>query len=230
MDAKVRDQVITPRIGKPVEIAALWIAACSHLAAFAKALNEPSAPFGDAAALAIHSFDRYWNERGFLMDVIDGPSGDDAAVRPNQIIAAALPTTPLTQERRRTVVDCVSSLLLTSLGLRTLAPSDAAYRGRYAGDQPTRDIAYHNGTAWPWLIGAFVDAYLLANPGREAEAKRVLEPLVLHLRDAGLGSVSEVADGDPPHRPGGCPAQAWSVAELLRSWIRVTSPNRTSAR
>ena len=222
MDAKVGDWVVTPRIGKPVEINALWLHALTRMAEWATALGatDDATEYRRWLSQGRVSFAaRFWYAAGgFLYDVVDGPEGDDGSLRPNQIIATALPEAPLSAGIRRRVVAAVAQHLLTPLGLRSLAPGDDLYRGRYAGDIWQRDGAYHQGTVWPWLIGPFIDSHL-AVYGDRAQARRILEPLATHLGTAGLGSVSEIFDGDPPHTPGGCYAQAWSVAELLRSWL-----------
>ena len=222
MDAKVGDWVVTPRIGKPVEINALWLHALTRMAEWATALGatDDATEYRRWLSQGRASFAaRFWYAGGeFLYDVVDGPEGDDGSLRPNQIIATALPETPLSADQRRRVVEAVAQHLLTPLGLRSLAPGDDLYRGRYAGDVWQRDGAYHQGTVWPWLIGPFIDSHL-AVYGDRARARRLLEPLAAHLGTAGIGSISEVFDGDPPHTPGGCYAQAWSVAELLRSWL-----------
>lgn len=240
MDALVDGRVITPRHGKPVEVQALWINAL----AAAERLDGPDAA-GPAAerrrrllAQAERSFAvRFWNDAtGCLYDVVDegGAAGaDDARLRPNQILAVGgLPRALLAGPRARSVVDAVERELWTPLGLRTLAPSDARYRGTYAGDVTQRDEAYHMGTAWPWLLGPFVEAWIAVRGGtREAalEAeRRFVEPLRAHLSAAGLGHVSEIADGDAPWTPRGCPFQAWSVGELLRLERRVL-PAATAA-
>jgi predicted glycogen debranching enzyme len=219
MDAKVGDYVVTPRIGKPVEIQALWVNA---LAAAARL----SPVFSRWVAAAQASFEaRFWNEAtGSLNDVVDvdhQPGRVDAALRPNQIFAAGgLPVSLLSAERTRLVVDIVEAQLWTPLGLRSLAPSDPAYVPHYQGGVWQRDTAYHQGTVWPWLMGAFVEAWLksrgsTASAKREAE-QRFIAPLRAHLNRAGIGHVSEIADAEPPHTPRGCPFQAWSVSELLR--------------
>ena len=222
MDAKVGDWVVTPRIGKPVEINALWLHALARMAEWATALGatDDATAYRRWLSQGMASFAaRFWYAAGgFLYDVVDGPEGDDGSLRPNQVIATALPETPLSADQRRRVVAAVAEHLLTPVGLRSLAPGDDHYRGRYAGDVWQRDGAYHQGTVWPWLIGPFIDSHL-AVYGDQARARRPLEPLAAHLGTAGLGSVSEIFDGDPPHTPGGCYAQAWSVAELLRSWL-----------
>ncbi|MDE2992917.1 MAG: glycogen debranching enzyme N-terminal domain-containing protein [Chloroflexota bacterium] len=222
MDAKVGDWVVTPRIGKPVEINALWLHALNRMAEWAIALGatDDATEYHRWLSQGAASFAaRFWYAAGgFLYDVVDGPEGDDGSLRPNQVIATALPETPLSADQRRRVVEIVTEHLLTPMGLRSLAPGDDHYRGSYTGDVWQRDGAYHQGTVWPWLIGPFIDSHL-AVYGDRVRARRLLEPLAAHLGTAGLGSVSEIFDGDPPHTPGGCYAQAWSVAELLRSWL-----------
>lgn len=222
MDAKVGDWVVTPRIGKPVEINALWLHALTRMAEWATALGatDDATEYRHWLRKGSASFAaRFWyTAGGFLYDVVDGPEGDDGSLRPNQVIATSLPETPLSADQRRRVVEIVTEHLLTPMGLRSLAPGGDDYRGRYAGDVWQRDGAYHQGTVWSWLIGPFIDSHL-AVYGDRVRARRLLEPLAAHLGTAGLGSVSEIFDGDPPHTPGGCYAQAWSMAELLRSWL-----------
>jgi predicted glycogen debranching enzyme len=218
MDAKVGDWVVTPRIGKPVEINALWYNALCSLVEFAHRLGEPTDRYGALAEQARAGFGRFWNEEmGYCTDVIDGPDGDDPALRPNQLLAVSLPHSPLNAQQQRAVVDVCARHLLTSHGLRSLAPDDPAYVGHYGGDQRQRDSAYHQGTVWAWLIGPFVSAHLRVYGDRD-QARSFLQPLFRHLADHGVGSVSEIFDGDPPFTPRGCIAQAWSVAELLRAW------------
>jgi glycogen debranching enzyme len=230
MDAKVGDWVVTPRIGKPVEIQALWINALR----IAKGFTEE---FAGHLRTATESFeDRFWNaEGGGLYDVVDVDhvaGAVDGRFRPNQIFAVGGLPHPLVDpqtERARRIVDAVEARLLTPLGLRTLSREDPGYCPRYAGGVLQRDGAYHQGTAWPWLAGAFVDAWVRVRGGTE-EAKnearaRFLAPLVAHLDQAGLSHVSEVADGDPPHAPGGCPFQAWSVGESLRIDRVILAPS-----
>jgi predicted glycogen debranching enzyme len=219
MDAKVGDWVVTPRIGKPVEVQALWLNALWIGSAFSdhwRALHD--------RALAAFQ-ERFWNEAdGCLYDVVDPghvAGAADATFRPNQIFAVGgLPFPILEGERARRVVDAVEAKLATPLGLRSLAPDNPAYVGRYEGGPRQRDGAYHQGTVWPYLAGAFVDAWVRVRGGTDeakAEARaRFLAPLLAHLDGAGLGHVSEIADGDAPHQPRGCPFQAWSVGELLR--------------
>jgi predicted glycogen debranching enzyme len=219
MDAKIGDHVITPRIGKPVEIQALWINAL-------RIAGRWSDRWVATASAALAAFQaRFPNpENGGLFDVVDvdhRAGENDKRVRPNQIFAVGgLPYAVLEGDLARGVVDLVERMLLTPLGLRSLAPEDADYVPHYRGGPAERDAAYHQGTVWPWLIGPFVEAWLRVNGQTEtakAEARaRFMPPLVAHLETAGLGHVSEVADGDPPHTPGGCPFQAWSLGELIR--------------
>jgi len=219
MDAKVGDWVITPRIGKPVEVEALWLNALRIGGEFRSEWHSLFAR-GTGAFRA-----RFWNEpRGCLYDVVDAdhrPGTADATFRPNQIFAVGgLPFPLLEGDRARRVVDAVEARLWTPLGLRSLAPGELGYTGRYEGGVHERDGAYHQGTVWPWLIGPFVEAWVRVRRGtREAKREarsRFLDPLLAHLDEAGLGHISEIADGDPPHTPRGCPFQAWSVGEALR--------------
>jgi predicted glycogen debranching enzyme len=219
MDAKVGDWVVTPRIGKPVEIQALWInalAAGYDLISGGVSLYER----------AMESFrQKFWNEsQKCLFDVIDSdhePGKVDPAIRPNQIFAVGgLPESLLDGERARRVVDTVESHLYTPLGLRSLSPDDASYRASYCGGVWDRDGAYHQGTVWCWLIGPFVEAWVHVRgdsaPIRKAARERFLKPLLDHLQTAGLRHISEIADASPPHTPRGCPFQAWSLGEFLR--------------
>ncbi|MBN1486344.1 MAG: amylo-alpha-1,6-glucosidase [Anaerolineae bacterium] len=216
MDAKVEDWVVTPRIGKPVEINALWFHALLTMAEFARILGEPDVPYTTAAECVGESFSRFWNpELNCCYDVLDGPDGDAAAIRPNQIFAVSLLHSPLSPEQQRAVVEVCEQHLLTPYGLRSLAPGDAAYIGHYGGDLRTRDAAYHQGTTWGWLIGPFVTAHLRVYQDKE-KAYGFLQPLLKHLETHAVGSLSEIFDGDAPFTPRGCYAQAWTVAELLR--------------
>ncbi len=227
MDAKVGDWVVTPRIGKPVEIQALWYNALRIAAAW-------NPRWSDLAARAKASFLLRFPDphTGGLCDVADAdhvPGAVDRSVRPNQIFAVGgLPFPLMEGEAARPVVECVESNLLTPLGLRTLSPDDPHYVPHYAGSPRQRDGAYHQGTVWPWLIGAFTQAWLRVNgdtQGNRALAQeRFVAPLMAHLDTAGLGHVSEVADGDAPHKPGGCPFQAWSLGELIRARA-MTAPS-----
>jgi len=225
MDAKVGDWVVTPRRGKPVEIQALWYNAVCILEDLAMQLGDETGRkrYNGMAALTKWSFNRLlWNEKGgYLYDVVNG-GPPDASIRPNQIFAVSLPHSMLSPERAKQVLDTVRQHLLTPYGLRSLAPSDPQYRGRYTGDGRSRDGAYHQGTVWPWLMGAFITAYLKVNERSEPalrQAEQWLTPLKEHLSEAGLGHISEIFEGDVPHRPVGCVAQAWSVAEILRAIV-----------
>ena len=225
MDAKVGDWVVTPRRGKPVEIQALWYNAVCIMEDFAARLKDESARkrYNSMAAVTKWSFNRlFWNEKGgYLYDVVNG-GPPDASIRPNQILSVSLAHSMLSTERATQVVNVVQEHLLTPYGLRSLAPCDPQYRGRYTGDGASRDGAYHQGTVWPWLMGPFITAFIKVNGGSEAarrQAEEWLNPLKDHLSDAGLGHISEIFDGDPPQRPVGCIAQAWSVAEILRATV-----------
>jgi predicted glycogen debranching enzyme len=221
MDSKVGDWVVTPRLGKPVEVNALWFNALATHASFAEALGKSPAPYQKLAEQARVGFQRFWNAgANCCFDVIDGPDGNDTSLRPNQIFAAALEASPLTATQQRAVVDVCARELLTSFGLRSLADGDVRYRGHYGGDQLQRDGAYHQGTVWGWLIGPFIDAFLRVTGDRE-QALSYLAPFENHLRIHGLGTASEIFDGDPPFAPNGCFAQAWTVAEVLRVWTVI---------
>ncbi|MBI2371113.1 MAG: glycogen debranching enzyme family protein [Deltaproteobacteria bacterium] len=221
MDAKVGKWVVTPRIGKPVEVNALWYNALCAMARFARRLGQLVDPWDTLAARVREGFARFWNEgAGCCYDVIDAPEGDDRALRPNQIFAVSLPESPLSPERQRQVVDACARHLLTSFGLRSLTPGHPQYQGRYAGGPRERDGAYHQGTVWGWLLGPFVRAHLRVYHDPEA-ARAFLLPMAHHLTDYGVGSIAEIFDGDPPFTPRGCIAQAWSVAETLRAWLQV---------
>ena len=216
MDAIVDGTVITPRIGKPVEVNALWYNALLAMVAFAERLNEPSESFQTQADAALSGFERFWNaQTGYCFDVLDGPGGNDASLRPNQLLAVSLPQSPLAADRQLAVVDACAHALLTSHGLRSLAPTDPSFVGFYGGDQAHRDGAYHRGTVWAWLIGPFVDAHMRVHAD-PAAGRRFLEPFGDHISAAGVGTISEIFDGDAPFTPRGCIAQAWSVGEILR--------------
>jgi predicted glycogen debranching enzyme len=228
MDAKVDDWVVTPRIGKPVEINALWYNALRIMADFAHAVGESVEPYTLLADQAAAGFARFWNEAGgYCYDVIDGPDGDDATLRPNQLFAVSLPHSPLTLAQQRAVVDACARRLLSSHGLRSLTSDHPDYTGHYGGDRRTRDAAYHQGTVWAWLIGPFVSAHLRVYHD-PAMARSFLQPLLQHLAGGCMGTLSEVFDGDPPFAPRGCFAQAWSVAEVLRAWQATETEQRKS--
>jgi len=231
MDAKVDDWVVTPRIGKCVEINALWYNALRVMETLAGELHQDSAAaeYQKAADRARQGFQRFWNpSRSALYDVIDGPEGEagpdgnrrDDRLRPNQIFAVSLPHSPLDASRQQAVVDVCARELLTSHGLRSLGRREPGYRPRYRGERRERDGAYHQGTVWAWLIGPFVDAHYRVH-GDAAAARSFLEPLILHLQDGCLGTLGEIFDGDPPFAARGCFAQAWSVAEVLRTWLAL---------
>jgi predicted glycogen debranching enzyme len=220
MDAKVGDWVVTPRIGKPVEINALWHFALTSLGKWARLLGDArnAADYERAAARVAASFaDAFWYAEGeYLYDVIDGVNRD-ASLRPNQIFAVSLGTDLLSPERARAVVEACSRHLLTPVGLRSLAPGDLRYAARYGGGPRERDGVYHQGTVWAWLLGPFVLAHHRVY-GDAKLANDLLSGLAAHLSEACLGSISEIFDADPPHAPRGCCAQAWSVSETLRAW------------
>jgi predicted glycogen debranching enzyme len=229
MDARAGDQLLTPRWGCPVEVNALWYALLAFLerSLLAAGRDREAAQWDARRRLAAQSFlARFWlggSEGGYLADRWhDGVP--DLAVRPNMVVAAALEHSPLSQEQRAAIVARVERELLTPVGLRTLSPNDPAYQGRYSGGPATRDVAYHQGTAWPWLLGFYVEACLRARgrrPEEIARLRRLLDGFADQLQVHGLLHVSEVHDGDPPYRPGGAPAQAWSTAELLRAFRLV---------
>jgi predicted glycogen debranching enzyme len=232
MDAKVGDWVVTPRIGKPVEINALWCNALQIVGAIAERLmhRQTAERLKLQARTAIASFrDRFWYAQGrYLYDLIDGPeSAADASLRPNQLLALALPHALLDPARARRVLEACERELLSSYGMRTLEPADPRYLGRYQGDQWQRDSAYHQGTVWAWLLGAFARAHYALYRDRE-RAVSYLAPLEQHLIDACIGQVGEIFDGDPPHRPRGCFAQAWSVAEILHAWHQIHGALRST--
>ena len=234
MDAKVGDWVVTPRHGKPVEIQALWYNALRVLEHFADRFNEQDArqQYGAMADKACASFnEKFWNrETGCLYDVVNGECRD-ASIRPNQVIAVSLANTMLSKERAASVLGVVERELLTPRGLRTLAPGNPNYIGRYEGGPATRDGAYHQGTVWPWLMGPYITACVktFGEAGRRFAATW-LDNFEEHLNEACLGQVSEIFDGDAPHTPRGCVAQAWSVAELLRALVEDVHETAKSTR
>ena len=226
MDAKVDGWVVTPRRGKAVEINALWYNALRLLEAWTR--EEGRA--GDAARLGMlaertyRSFnERFWYaEGGYLYDVVDAETGgNDTACRPNQVLAISLDHPVLDRARWAAVMEVAEHRLLTPVGLRSLAPGHPDYKAKYDGDLRARDAAYHQGTVWAWLIGPFVDAWLKLHPGEEARARSFLQGFVPHLGGACIGSISEIFDAEAPYTPRGCVAQAWSVAEVLRCWIKT---------
>ncbi len=235
MDAKVGDWVVTPRHGKPVEIQALWYNALCIMEDLARKFgDEPGQKrYRNMATVASWSFNRlFWNENtGCLYDVTNG-APPDPSIRPNQIFTVSLPHSMLSRERAKAVVEKVQEHLLTPYGLRSLAPTDPQYRGRYTGGPVERDGAYHQGTVWPWLLGPFITAYVKVNGGSDVARRQAAEwlaPLKDHLADAGLGHISEIFDGDAPQRACGCVAQAWSVAEILRAYVEDVKGIRPAA-
>lgn len=221
MDAKVGDWVVTPRVGKPVEVNALWFNALRSMEALAGRLGRDGTLYAALAGQVLQGFQRFVRPDGAgLLDVLDGPEGDDGRLRPNQILAVSLPYSPLDPEAAISVLRTCGRALLTSCGLRSLAPSDPSYRPHYRGGVWDRDGAYHQGPVWGWLLGHYALAeYRVTGDARAARAR--LEPLADHLLDAGLGTVSEIFDGAPPHYPRGAPAQAWSVACTLEALWRL---------
>lgn len=228
MDAKVGDWVVTPRIGKPVEINALWYSGLCVLTQLAEAIGQPldAAFYRGHAQAAAAGFARFFiPERGFCFDVLDGPEGNDASLRPNQIFAVSLPHSALSSEQQRALVDACAAALYTPRGLRSLAPTDPSYLGSYVGNVHSRDAAYHQGTVWGFLLGPFALAHYRVY-GDAGRAQEYLLPMLDHLREAGLGQLGEIFDGDAPHAPRGCTAQAWSVAEWLRAFRCLASPTQ----
>ncbi len=221
MDAKIGDWVVTPRYGKPVEIQGLWFNALRIMEEFAAAFRDTARQqlYASLAQKAKRSFNsQFWNgAAGCLFDVV-GPDGPDPSMRPNQIFAVSLYHSMLDSSRAEQVVAAVQRELLTPYGLRTLASGDSRYARQYQGDSRARDSAYHQGTVWPWLLGPFIEAYLRVHEHSDqavAQAREWMEPLRVRMSEYGLGQVSEVCDAEPPYSPGGCIAQAWSVAQLL---------------
>ena len=225
MDAKVDDWVVTPRRGKAVEINALWYNALRLLEAWLREEqhDDESARVGAAAARAYQSFnERFWYDDGdYLYDVVDGDHGADAACRPNQIFAVSLRHAVLDPARWEQVVSVVREHLLTPVGLRSLSADHPDYKAQYDGDLRARDAAYHQGTVWAWLIGPFIDAWLKLHPMDRTGARRFLDGFATHLSEACIGSISEIFDGQRPFTPRGCVAQAWSVAEVLRAYLKT---------
>ena len=219
MDALVNGEVITPRCGKPVEINALWYNALRTMSAFAATLGKDASQYEQMAETTKQGFKRFWNQdTGYCFDVLDTPEGtNDPALRPNQIFALSLPESPLDRKQQQSVIQACERSLLTSYGLRSLDRHHPQYQGHYGGDRYERDSAYHQGTVWGWLIGAFALAHLRVY-GDGDRSLSFLTPAIEHLTNAGLGSISEIFDGDAPFTPRGCIAQAWSVAEVLRAW------------
>ena len=229
--------VVTPRQGKPVEIQALWYNALRVMEHLAGKFNDGKAKknYAAMAERASASFNQlFWNEdAGCLYDVVNGDMRD-GAIRPNQVLAISLRNSMVSKEKAESILRVVERELLTPRGLRTLSPKDPNYVARYEGDPRSRDGAYHQGTVWPWLMGPYITACVktFGESGRQAAADW-LEQFGEHLREACLGQVSEIFDGDAPHAPRGCAAQAWSVAELLRAAVEdvyTLKPNSRVAR
>jgi predicted glycogen debranching enzyme len=216
MDVKIGDWVVTPRTGKPVEINALWYNALMTMREFAWVLNERFGDYLQMAERVKASFSRFWNG-AYCYDVLDTTNGHDATLRPNQLFAVSLHHSPMSLEQQKAIVEVCARYLLTPHGLRSLSRDDEAYHGIYIGDPFQRDSTYHQGTVWGWLIGPFVQAHLRVYRDKAA-ARGYLDSLLRHLDDHGLGTISEIFDGDAPYTPRGCFAQAWSVAEVLRVW------------
>jgi predicted glycogen debranching enzyme len=228
MDAKMGDWVVTPRRGKAVEINALWYNALQILAQWLRETDHPmeAEKYAGHAQRARVSFNqRFWfAEGGYLYDVVDCDGVEnthDRSCRPNQVFAISLDYPVLDQERWAPLMDVAEKKLLTPVGLRSLSPDDPAYKPIYSGDLRSRDGAYHQGTVWAWLIGPFIDAWLRLHPNDPKSARKFLESFPEHLGEAGIGTISEVFDAREPHREGGCIAQAWSVAEVLRCWVNT---------
>jgi predicted glycogen debranching enzyme len=222
MDAKIGDEVITPRTGKPVEVNALWYNALKIMEFFSDRFSYLTGRdyYAVMADLAKKNFNQlFWNkEAQCLFDCVNG-SQADPSIRPNQIFAISLPFAILKTERHRAVLKKVEQELLTPYGLRSLSPEDSKYVGKYSGNAIQRDRIYHQGTVWAWLLGPYITAYLRVHgrtPKTMEKVNTLLEPFRDHLYEAGLGTISELFDGDPPHEPNGCISQAWSVAEILR--------------
>ncbi len=233
MDAKVGDWVVTPRRGKAVEINALWYNALRILENWCRQTGDLAAAqsVAERAETTLRSFNaRFWNEsRGYLYDIVDGEGGDDPSLRPNQVFAISLDHPVLDSSRWPAVLQAVHKQLLTPFGLRSLGPDEPDYKSRYDGDLRARDAAYHQGTVWPWLIGPFIDAWLRVHPGDFKTARGFLAGFEPHLHAACIGSISEVFDAKAPFYPRGCVAQAWSVAEVLRTWVKTEPKGWTLA-
>jgi predicted glycogen debranching enzyme len=228
MDAKVGEWAVTPRAGKACEINALWYNALKTASSLGTLLGKDISSYEALAVGAASNFENvFWNpENNCLFDMVyqdeTGNQVKDPAIRPNQIFSVGLPYTMLSPEKEKAIVDRVEKDLLTPFGLRTLSRDNPLYKGHYHGDAVSRDIAYHNGTVWPWLLGAYVKAYRkVHNYSKESleDMRALLQGFDMHLEIAGIGTISEVFDGDYPYSPGGCISQAWSVAEVLRAYV-----------
>jgi predicted glycogen debranching enzyme len=217
MDAKIGDWVVTPRHGKPVEINALWINLLRVVEWIGSKIGEDTSEAVQLAEQGERHFEaKFWHElRGHYLDTCEP---NDASLRPNQVLAMSLPFSPVDPEHAKRALEVVRQELLTPVGLRTLGPKEPGYKGRFEGPLPELDAAYHQGTVWPWLLGSFVTA-LVKYTGDVAEGRRIIKEAREMLAEYGIGGISEVYDGDAPHRPNGCPWQAWSVAEIRRAWL-----------
>jgi predicted glycogen debranching enzyme len=226
MDAKVGDWVVTPRIGKPVEVNALWYSALRTMSQFAQRLGKSAELYNRMSESTRKGFQRFWNDaKGYCFDVLDGPDGNDDSLRPNQLLAISLLANRsgqvlplLTSQQQQSIMNICGRSLLTFHGLRSLDPNNPSYQGHYGGDRIHRDGAYHQGTVWGWLLGPYVLAHL-AVFGNSAQSSQFLAAIAPHLLTAGLGTMSEIFDGDAPMEAKGCIAQAWSVGEVLRAWM-----------
>jgi 4-alpha-glucanotransferase len=227
MDAMVDGLVVTARQGKPVEVNALWFNALMCMVQFSQLIGKKSEIFRTRAAQARTGFHRFLKPDGGLYDVLDGPEGDDGSIRPNQILAVTLHYSPLSPPAQALVLAEARHHLLTSYGLRSLAAQHPGYRPRYGGNMHERDSAYHQGTAWSWLLPHYAMAEYRVSGNAELAQSR-LAPMRDHLLDAGLGMISEIFDGEPPHEPRGAPSQAWSVACVLEAWVKLERVRRTA--
>jgi predicted glycogen debranching enzyme len=229
MDAKVDDWVVTPRRGKAVEINALWYNALRLMVDWLRQAGDvdKAAQLEKHAQQCYDSFQkRFWYEQGnYLYDVVDceNSGGDDHSLRPNQVFAISLDFPVLAKGKWLPVLDCVQRHLLTPFGLRTLAPSEKEYRSKYYGNLRARDAAYHQGTVWPWLIGPYIDAWMKVHPDRIDEAHGLLDSFKETRQNTAVGSIAEITDAVAPYTARGCVAQAWSVAEVLRSLVKLAT-------
>jgi predicted glycogen debranching enzyme len=226
MDAKVGDWVVTPRRGKAVEINALWYNALCVTASWLEIIGDTdrARELSSAAARVYNNFNtRFWSSQlGYCYDVVDSDGGNnDSSLRPNQLLSISLPHAVLAEDKWKPVLGIIREKLLTPYGLRSLAPGEANYKPRYDGDLLARDAAYHEGTVWAWLIGPYFDAWLRAHPGDWKTARALLASFDIEMSLAGIGTISEIFDADPPFEPRGCIAQAWSVAEVLRCELKL---------
>ena len=226
MDSKIGDWVVTPRTGKPIEINALWINALEDMSQFAGMLGSSRELYQQLSGKAKINFQKFWNaNRNCCFDVLDSPGvGSDPTLRPNQIFAVSLSENLLSPDQRKAIVDVCASQLLTPVGLRSLAPCEPGYSGRYAGGPSDRDAVYHQGTVWGWLLGPFALAHFSVYKDRAA-ALQVLKPLAKFIDSYGIGTLGEIFEGDAPHRACGAVSQAWTVGEILRAWRELNRPS-----